>query len=88
LTALLEFAKRHVKARDCKARDSDETTIELVGLNAKRHVWRKPGTAHHPSNTIPAVKHGGGSIMIWGCFLAAVPWGLVTIEGTMNDANP
>ena len=35
---------------------SDETKIELFGLNAKRHVWRKPGT-------IPTVKHGGGSII-------------------------
>ena len=23
---------------------SDETKIELFGLNAKHHVWRKPGT--------------------------------------------
>ena len=23
---------------------SDETKIELFGLNVKRHVWRKPGT--------------------------------------------
>ena len=38
---------------------SDETKIELFGLNAKRHIWRKPGT-------IPMVKHGGGSIMLWG----------------------
>ena len=40
---------------------SDETNIELFGLNVKRHIWRKPGT-------IPTVKHGGGSIMLWGCF--------------------
>uniref|UniRef100_A0A9J7Y1X0 Tc1-like transposase DDE domain-containing protein n=1 Tax=Cyprinus carpio carpio TaxID=630221 RepID=A0A9J7Y1X0_CYPCA len=26
---------------------SDETKIELFGLNSKRYVWRKPGTAHH-----------------------------------------
>jgi hypothetical protein len=37
---------------------SDETKIERFGLNAKRHVWRKPGN-------IPTVKHGGGSIMLW-----------------------
>ena len=29
---------------------SDETKIELFGLNDKRHVWRKPGT-------ITTVKH-------------------------------
>jgi hypothetical protein len=43
---------------------SDETQIELFDLNAKRHIWRKPGP-------IPTVKHGGGSIMLCGCFSAA-----------------
>ena len=38
---------------------SDETKIELFGLNAKYHVWRKSGT-------IPTVKHGGGNIMLQG----------------------
>uniref|UniRef100_A0AAX7T2C6 Pyridoxal-dependent decarboxylase domain-containing protein 1 n=1 Tax=Astatotilapia calliptera TaxID=8154 RepID=A0AAX7T2C6_ASTCA len=27
--------------------------------------WRKPGTARHFAKTIPAVKYGGGSIMLW-----------------------
>ena len=36
---------------------SNETKIELFGLNAKSHVWRKPGP-------IPTVKHGSGSIVL------------------------
>ena len=43
---------------------SDETKTELFGLNVKRHIWRKPGI-------IPTVKHGCGSIMLWGCFSVA-----------------
>jgi hypothetical protein len=59
---------------------SDETKIELFGLNAKRHVWRKPGT-------IPIVKHSGGSLMLWGCFSVAGTGRLVRIEGKINETK-
>jgi hypothetical protein len=32
------------------------------------------------------VKHGGGSVMVWGCFAASGPDRLALIEGTMNFA--
>ncbi|KAK1784651.1 hypothetical protein P4O66_003334 [Electrophorus voltai] len=83
-----EFAKRHLKDSQTmrnKILWSDETTIELFGLNAKRHVWRKPGTANHLANTIPTVKHGGGNIML-GCFSAAGTGRLVRVERKMNAA--
>ena len=57
---------------------SDETKIELFGVNAKCHIWRKPGT-------IPTVKHGGGSMMLWGHYSEAGR--LVRIEAKMNGAK-
>ncbi|KAG2467625.1 TCB1 transposase, partial [Polypterus senegalus] len=89
MAALLEFAKRHLKDSQTmrnKILWSDETKIELFGVNARRHVWRKPGTAHHQANTIPTVKHGGGSIMLWGNFSAARTGRLVRIKGKMTVA--
>jgi hypothetical protein len=57
-----------------------ETKIELFGLNANCHVWRKPGT-------IRMLKHGGGSIMLWGCFSAAGTGRVVRIKGKMSKVQ-
>ena len=69
---------------------SDETKIELFGLNVKRHVWRRPGTiptVKHGGGTIPTVKHGGGIIMLWRCFSVAGTGRQVRIEAKMNRAK-
>jgi hypothetical protein len=57
---------------------SDENKVELFGLNAKHHFWRKPCT-------FPMVKHGGGRIMLWGCFSVAGTGRLVRIEARIRD---
>ena len=45
---------------------SDETKIELFGINSTRRVWRKKKDEYNPKNTIPTLKHGGRNIILWG----------------------
>jgi len=49
---------------------SDETKIELFGLNSTHCLWRKEEDEYNPKNTIPTVKHGGGNIILCGFFSA------------------
>jgi transposase len=65
---------------------SDETKIELFGLNSTRRVWRKKKDEYNPKNTIPTMKHGGGNIILWGCFSAKGTGQLHRIEGRMHGA--
>uniref|UniRef100_A0A8C8LQW8 Transposase Tc1-like domain-containing protein n=1 Tax=Oncorhynchus tshawytscha TaxID=74940 RepID=A0A8C8LQW8_ONCTS len=83
----LVLAKRHVGDSPNiwkKVHWSDEMNIELFGHQGKCYVWHKPNTSHHLENTIPTVMHGGGSIMLWGCFSSVGTGKLVRIEGMMD----
>uniref|UniRef100_A0A8K9UDX3 Transposase n=1 Tax=Oncorhynchus mykiss TaxID=8022 RepID=A0A8K9UDX3_ONCMY len=87
--ARLKFANDHLddpKEEWEQVMWSDETKIELFGLNSTRHVWRKKDE-YNPKNTIPTVKHGGGNIILWGCFSAKGTERLHRIEGRMDGAK-
>ncbi len=85
--------KAHVQARLKFANDSeenwvkvlwsDETKIELFGINSTRRVWRRRNAAYGPKNTIPTVSE---NIMLWGCFSAKGTGQLHRIKGTMDGA--
>uniref|UniRef100_A0A8C4T226 Transposase Tc1-like domain-containing protein n=1 Tax=Erpetoichthys calabaricus TaxID=27687 RepID=A0A8C4T226_ERPCA len=87
--AHLKFANDHLDGPEEaweKVMWSDETKIELFGLNFTRRVWRKKKEELHPKNTIPTVKHGGGNIMLSGCFSAKGTGRLHCIKERMNGA--
>uniref|UniRef100_A0A4W5NXZ3 Transposase Tc1-like domain-containing protein n=1 Tax=Hucho hucho TaxID=62062 RepID=A0A4W5NXZ3_9TELE len=87
--ARLKFANEHLNDSEdnwVKVLWSDETKMELFGINSNRRVWRRRNAAYDPKNTIPTVKHGGGNIMLWGCFSAKGTGQLHRIKGTMDGA--
>ncbi len=47
-------------------------------------MWRQPGEEYKDKCVLPTVKHGGGSVMVWGCMSAAGTGELQFIKGTMN----
>ena len=51
------------------------------------YVWQRKGEAFNPKNIVPTVKHGGGSIMLWGCFAASGTGSLVRVHGIMEEEN-
>ena len=42
-----------------------------------KKIWRTPNEELQPKNLIPTVKHGGGSVMVWG-------WKLQFVATTMD----
>ncbi|KAE8291428.1 Transposable element Tcb1 transposase Transposable element Barney transposase [Larimichthys crocea] len=63
---------------------SDETRINLFGSDGVKHVWQQPGEEYKDKCVLPTIKHGGGSVMVWGCMSADGSGELQFIEGTMN----
>uniref|UniRef100_A0A4W6DQP0 Tc1-like transposase DDE domain-containing protein n=1 Tax=Lates calcarifer TaxID=8187 RepID=A0A4W6DQP0_LATCA len=66
---------------------SDESSFQLYPPPDNVRVCRRPGEALSRACTVPTVKHGGGSIMVWGCISAAGVGHLTVCDGTLNSAK-
>ena len=47
-------------------------------------VWRTPREEFDPKCTVRTVKHGGGSVMVWGCFTRRVVGKLCVLDRMMD----
>lgn len=61
---------------------SDESKFNLVGSDGKQYCRRRQGEEYLDRNIKKTVKHGGGSLMVWG-------WTgrLHRVKGTMNASQ-
>ena len=63
---------------------SDESKFNLFGSDGKSYCRRRIGEALLEQNVKKTVKHGGGSIMVWGCISWKGPGRLHRVEGHMD----
>lgn len=86
----LTFAKNHLNTAQTfwdNVIFSDESKFEIFGSKRRNKVWRSSNSELLPQNLTATVKHGGGSVMVWGCMSAAGTGNLVFIESTMNSKD-
>ena len=48
----------------------------------QQYVWRRKNEAYTEKNTLPTVRHGVGSVMLWGCFGSSGTESLKRVKGT------
>lgn len=85
--ARLEFAKKYLNKPISfwkRVLWTDESKFEIFNQKRRVRVWRKSGEALQDRHLQPTVKHGGGNIMVWGCFAWAGVGNLVRINGIMT----
>uniref|UniRef100_A0A1I7X4R4 HTH_38 domain-containing protein n=1 Tax=Heterorhabditis bacteriophora TaxID=37862 RepID=A0A1I7X4R4_HETBA len=66
---------------------SDESKFNHSGPDEKKCMHRCSGEKFMPKCTIPIIKHGGGSMMVWGAFNRNGPEPLHIVEGIMDSTS-
>ena len=66
---------------------SDETKINLVGSDGHSWCWRRPGDANQARYLVESKKHGGGSLIVWGCITYNGVGRLHRITGIMRATD-
>jgi transposase len=86
----LEFARKY---KDWTVADwmrvlwSDETKILRFNSDGRSWCWVRDVEAREPRTVQQTVKHGRGSIMIWGCMTAHGVGFMCKIDGKMNKED-
>jgi transposase len=63
---------------------SDETKVNRWSSDGVKYSWKMPGATTEDRLIDPTIKHGGGSLMMWGCFSFNGIGFATKVEGTLN----
>jgi hypothetical protein len=66
---------------------TDEKKFELFNSKRRIYCWKQKGEELRPDTIQPTVKHGGGSIMMWGSFLGDRVGDLHRVNGIMRKED-
>lgn len=83
----LKWAQDHEKwntSQWSKVLWSDESKFDLFSTKRRVFVRRLQGERMNKNCVVPTVKHGGGSVLVWGSFSGKRVGDLVKIEGILN----
>lgn len=87
----LKWAKEH---RDWTVDDwkkvifSDETKVNMWESDGATYTWKEKNQPDRPHNVKQTMKHGGGSLMVWGCMTSLGPgYACQIYDGTMNSED-
>lgn len=61
--------------------------FQIFGTPGVTFVRRRVGEEFSPECVVPTVKHGGGSIMVWGCMTLSGVGEMFVCEGHMNSTK-
>ncbi|MBN3285256.1 TC1A transposase, partial [Polyodon spathula] len=64
---------------------TEESKFEISGSNHRVFVRRREGERMSSACVVPTVKHGGGSVMVWGCFAGDRVGDLYQVHGKLNQ---
>lgn len=64
---------------------SDESRYTLFQNDGRTRVWRLQKERYDIDCVVPTVKHGGGGVMVWGCFTWDCLGPLIRLEGAINS---
>ena len=86
--ARVEFAKKYLNWSINEWKlvcFSDETKINRLGSDGRKYIRRPINQDLNPKYTKTVVKHGGGSLMLWGCFSSFGVGPIRKINGIMDQ---